>query len=124
MALLARWRADQLAFTDTAGTTSAANGDAVAAWEIFEGSQQGNLATQDTSGNRPTWNSDDGGYPSVSVVGSSVQRLNLAHSAPWALTQFSWLAAVRFTFGGSQRHFWGRGASWGNAGCFADGFIQ
>jgi hypothetical protein len=123
MALLARWRADQLAFTDTAGTTSAANGDAVAAWEIFEGSQQGNLATQDTSGNRPTWNSDDGGYPSVSVDGSLSQRLDLAHAAPWALTEFSWLSVVRIT-NASNRHIWGRGGAWSNAGAFLDRFAN
>lgn len=117
MTLLARWRADQLIFEDTGGTDSCENGDGLAAWGIFEGSQSGLLATQTTAGNRPIWNSDDGGYPSVSVTGSSVQRLNMPHSAAWALTSFSWLAVVRFT-PAVVRHVWGRGASWLNAGAF------
>lgn len=117
MALLARWRADQLTFEDTGGTDACENGDGVAAWGVYEGSQAGNLATQSTGASRPIWNSNDGGYPSVSVTGSSSQRLDLSHSAAWVLTSFSWMAVVRFT-PGLVRHIWGRGASWLNAGIF------
>lgn len=119
MTLLARWRADQLIFEDTGGTDACENGDGVAAWGIYEGSQAGNLATQSTSGNRPIWNSSDGGYPSVSVTGSSVQRLSVSHSAPWALTSFSWIAVVRTSLA-AFTHLWGRGSSWANAGCFTN----
>lgn len=117
MTLLARWRADQLTFEDTGGTDASENGDGLAAWGIYEGSQAGALATQSTAGARPIWNSSDGGYPSVSVTGSLAQRMALAHSAPWVLTAFSWLAVVRMVEG-FQRHIWGRGSSWANAGCY------
>jgi len=121
MTLLARWRADQLTFEDTGGTDSCENGDGVAAWGIYEGSQAGLLATQATAGNRPVWNSSDGGYPSVSVAGASAQRIALAHSAPWALTEFSWLAVVKITQT-QYAHVFGRGGSWANAGCFLSDF--
>lgn len=120
MALLARWRADQLVFEDTSGTDAAENADGLAAWGIYEGSQAGSLATQSTSGNRPIWNSSDGGYPSVSVTRSSVQRLNLSHSAAWAVTAFSWLAVVKIdTTAIGLPHLWGRGSGWTNAGVMA-----
>lgn len=121
MALLARWRADQLVFEDTGGTNAAEDTDGVASWGAYEGSQAGALAVQATGGNRPTYNASDGGYPSVSVVGASSQRLTLAHSAPWVLTAFSWLAAIKMT-SAQYRHIWGRGSAWTNAGCFLDGF--
>lgn len=123
MTLLARWRADQLVFEDTSGTDAAENTDGVAAWGIYEGSQAGSVATQSTSGNRPIWNSDDGGYPSVSVTGSSTQRLNLAHSAPWVITSFSWLAAIKITMG-NLTHVWGRGSAWTNAGVMSNPTIS
>lgn len=123
MTLLARWRADQLTYEDTGGTDACENGDGLAAWGIYEGSQAGNLATQSTSGARPVWNSSDGGYPSVSVTGSSSQRIALAHSAPWVLTVFSFLAAIKIT-NGRDVHVWGRGGAWTNAGLYLDGFVE
>ena len=125
MTLLARWRADQLVYEDTGGTDLAENGDGVAAWGIYQGTQAGNLATQATAGNRPTYNSNDDGYPSISVVRASVQRLDLAHSAPWVLTQFSWLSVLKIannTTANQASHIWGRGSGWTNAGAFVDGF--
>jgi hypothetical protein len=53
------------------------------------------------------------------VTKASVQRLSLAHSAAWVLTQFSWLAAIKITEA-QWSHIWGRGSTWGNAGCFLD----
>jgi len=123
MTLLARWRADQLTYEDTGGTDACENGDGLAAWGIYEGSQAGSLATQSTAGNRPIWNSNDGGYPSVSVTGSSAQRIALSHSAPWVLTAFSFLAAIKIT-NGRANHVWGRGSAWTNAGLYLDGFIE
>lgn len=115
MSLLARVRADQLIFEDTSGTDSCENGDGLAAWGIYEGSQTGSLFVQSTSGNRPTWNSSDGGYPSVSV--SASHTIALAHSSPWVLTSFSWMAVVKVTEN-LNTHLWGRGASWVNAGVY------
>lgn len=121
MSLLARVRADQLTFEDTSGTDACENGDGLASWGIYEGSQAGSLFVQSTGGNRPIWNSSDGGYPSVSVTGASAQRIALAHSAPWVLTAFSWLAAIKITTA-QNRHIWGRGGAWTNAAVYLDGY--
>jgi hypothetical protein len=116
MSLLARWRVDQLVYEDTSGTDAVEDADAVASWGISAGSVTG-LAVQSTSGRRPVYAANDGGYPSLTFSNTNKSSLLLAHSASWVTSALSWLAVVKHANTNSSvpRHFWGRSAMWTEA---------
>lgn len=129
MALLARWRADQLVYEDTSGTDAVEDTDAVAAWGIADGSLAGSLATQSTSGRRPVYAANDGGYPSLTFSNANKSSLLLAHSAAWVLSALTWLVVVKPTKSTVQANvsgngvIVGKGASWANFGVHVNQFL-
>ena len=90
----------------------------MASWGVYEGTLAGQLAVQSAAGRRPTYNANDGGYPSLSSSNANRSSLDSAHSAAWLVTAFSWLAVVKTGVWQNYRHLWGRGPSWTNAGCY------
>jgi len=87
--IIGEWAADVPSniFTDTAGTTLATNGDAVAAWGPTSYSLTSGLATQTTAGSRPIYRSNyaSSGYPAIEFDGSN-DGLLIPHVSAWNST--------------------------------------
>lgn len=122
MALLAQWRADQEVYEDTGGTDAAEDTDAVASWGVYAGTLSASLATQSTSGRRPVYTANDGGYPSLTFSNTNKSSLLLAHSSDWLVSAVSFLAAVKITksvtalAGIGAGSVFGKSSAWANFG--------
>lgn len=129
MPLLAQWRADHEVYEDTGGTDAAEDTDAVASWGVYAGTLSASLATQSTSGRRPVYASNDGGYPSLTFSNTNKSSLLLAHSSDWLVSAVSWLAVIKPTKttvisgGVGNGTVFGKGATWTNFGCHVSQLI-